>query len=600
MYLDSTLTQLERAQLVRQLNDVEATYQFRHTLTQETIYQSLLRTTRREIHLRVAQSLEILVADHLDEFAALLAQHYGEAGDDAKTFEHALRAGDVAARVYAHAEAEMHYARAIESGSHPERSPERKSKEAESKDATQLKNVYLKRGRVLELSARYDDADVNYLELETRGRAQNQRALELAALLARATLHATPTARYDLGLAQELLGRALALARELDDPAAEAKTLWSLMLVNYFQSNFDQAIALGEQSLALARQLDAREQMAYALHDLSRNYIARGRADEGRAAITQARALWRELDNLPMLADNLATSAEGCFFLGEFSAARAFADEAYQISITIGNLWNQAYSRWTLGYLALETGEITEGIRALRDAVEVGKQSGFIAAMYVAQGMLGWAIGLLGDLQQGIAIVQAIPHEQTISIGFRSWHLGVLAQLHLLNGELAQAETIVARAYIGLDLNDLTWFSPIFVMLADGEIAITRGEPARAIALADRLLARIRELKMRPFVFDVLLLKGKALRALNDLDAARACLIAAREDARDLGVRRSLWEILAVLSAVETARGDAVSARAARDQAREIVAHIAAHAPPELRDAFLGQSAVRMILADAN
>ena len=584
MILHSTLTELERAQLVRQLNDIEATYQFRHTLTQETIYQSLLRTTRREIHSRVAHSLEELVGDHLDEFAALLAQHFEQAGDEAKTFEYATRAGDVAARVYAHAEAEMHYARAIEIATRaPTPTLPRETGEG----------VFLKRGRVLELSARYADALANYRAMETRAREHNHRAMELAALMARATLHATPTACYDLVAGQELLDRALALARELNDSAAESKALWTLMLINYFQSHFNQAIVFGERSLALARQLDLREQMAYTLHDLSRSYLALGRADEGRAAITEARALWRELDNLPMLADNLATSAEGCFFLGEFSAARAFAQEAYQISIAIGNLWNQAYSRWTWGYLALESGEIADALDALRDAVAVGKQSGFIAAMYVAQGMLGWAIGALGDHKAGIEIVQSISRAQEIGIAFQAWHLGVLAHLHLLNGDLAQAETIVARAYIGLDLNDLTWFSPIFVMLADGEIALARNEPARALALADRLLARIRELKMRPFAAEVLLLKGKAFFALNELDQARAILVEAREDARALGVRRSLWEILALLSAVESARGDDVSARTARDEARAIIAYIAEHAPPELRASFLGLDRVK-------
>jgi predicted ATPase len=48
--LDTQLAQLETAQLVRRANDAEAAFQFKHTLTQETVYQSLLRAKRREIH----------------------------------------------------------------------------------------------------------------------------------------------------------------------------------------------------------------------------------------------------------------------------------------------------------------------------------------------------------------------------------------------------------------------------------------------------------------------------------------------------------------------------------------------------------------------
>ncbi|CAG1007193.1 hypothetical protein ANRL4_03716 [Anaerolineae bacterium] len=586
MALEQTLTQLEGAQLVRQLEQVEATYQFRHTLTQETVYQSLLRSTRREVHLRVAQAYEEIAVDQLDEFAALLAQHYGEAGEDAKTLEYATRAGNAAARVYAHTEAETHYARAIEI-----------AKRGAAHDRASLQDLFLKRGRVLELSGRYDDALANYAEMETGARAQNDRALELAALMARATIHSTPTARYNLALGRELLDRALALARTLNEPAAESKALWTLMLVNYFQSNYDQAIACGEQSLAIARQLNLREQMAFTLNDLSRNYIGRGRATEGRAVIAEARALWRELGNLPMLADSLATSAEGYFFLGDYTSARELAQEAYQLSKSIGNLWNQAFSRWAIGYLALERGDIEESIHALQDAIDVGKQSGFIAAALIAQGMLGWVYGLYGNLQQGIEIIQAISYPQDISIGFEAWHLGVLAQLHLAYGDLAQAEAIIQRAYVGLDLADLTWFSPIFVMLADGEIAMVRQEYARVIALTDQLLKRMRELNMRPFVSDVLLLKAKALRAQGNLEAARALLIQAREDAQALESRRALWEICATLSQVEAACGNHAQAITLRAQAREIIAYIVAHTPTPLRESFLGLPTISTILA---
>ena len=587
MNLDTWLAQLEGAQLVRQLEHVEATYQFRHTLTQETVYQSLLRSTRREVHLRVAQAYEEIAADHLDEFAALLAQHYGQAGDDAKTLEYAARAGDAAARVYAHAEAEMHYARALET-----------AKRIGVTHASTLPDLYLKRGRVLELSGRYDDALANYAEMETGARARNDRTLELAALMARATIHSTPTARYNLALGRELLDRALGLARALNEPAAESKALWTLMLVNYFQSNYDQAIACGEQSLAIARQLNLREQMAFTLNDLSRNYIGRGRAAEGRAVIAEARALWRELGNLPMLADSLATSAEGYFFLGDYTSARELAQEAYQLSKSIGNLWNQAFSRWSIGYLALERGDIEESIHALQDAIDVGKQSGFIAAALIAQGMLGWVYGLYGNLQKGIEIIQAISYPQDISIGFEAWHLGVLAQLHLANGNLPQAEAIIQRAYVGLDLADLTWFSPVFVMLADGEIAMVRQEYTRVIALTDQLIKRMRELNMRPFVSDALLLKANALRAMGNLESARAILVQAREDAQDLGSRRTLWEICAALSQVEAACGNLAQARALHAQAREIITYVAAHTPAQLRESFLGLPTVSAILAE--
>src|SRR5919202_2943793 len=109
MNLDTELAQLEDAQLVRRAAEEELAYLFKHALTQETAYESLLHKRRRELHLQVAQVIEQLYPKQLDEYAARLAQHYAEAGDDAKTLEYATRAGDIAARVYANAEAIAQY-----------------------------------------------------------------------------------------------------------------------------------------------------------------------------------------------------------------------------------------------------------------------------------------------------------------------------------------------------------------------------------------------------------------------------------------------------------------------------------------------------------
>jgi predicted ATPase len=47
----AVLDQLESAQLLRYLVEEERVYIFRHTLTQESTYDSLLKNRRREIHL---------------------------------------------------------------------------------------------------------------------------------------------------------------------------------------------------------------------------------------------------------------------------------------------------------------------------------------------------------------------------------------------------------------------------------------------------------------------------------------------------------------------------------------------------------------------
>lgn len=65
--LNAQLTRLEQAELIRlyvQYPDVE--YIFKHALTQDAAYESLLMTERKELHRRVGSVMEALFAGRLD------------------------------------------------------------------------------------------------------------------------------------------------------------------------------------------------------------------------------------------------------------------------------------------------------------------------------------------------------------------------------------------------------------------------------------------------------------------------------------------------------------------------------------------------------
>ena len=53
---------------------------FKHALIQDAAYQSLLKSTRQQVHQRIAQVLETQFPDHRGDQPELLAHHYTEAG----------------------------------------------------------------------------------------------------------------------------------------------------------------------------------------------------------------------------------------------------------------------------------------------------------------------------------------------------------------------------------------------------------------------------------------------------------------------------------------------------------------------------------------
>jgi DNA-binding SARP family transcriptional activator/tetratricopeptide (TPR) repeat protein len=88
-------------------------YVFDHTLTMEVAYREIGEPRHRLLHRRVAEAMEQLDSDRLDEVAGLLASHFAEGGAPKRAAQYAFRAGQRAAALAAWAEAASFYEQAL-------------------------------------------------------------------------------------------------------------------------------------------------------------------------------------------------------------------------------------------------------------------------------------------------------------------------------------------------------------------------------------------------------------------------------------------------------------------------------------------------------
>src|SRR5262249_7786341 len=70
----------------------ELAYAFKHALTCEVAYGSLLESRRRMSHAAVGLALEDLYADRLEEVFELLAHHFERSAEDEKAVDYAILA----------------------------------------------------------------------------------------------------------------------------------------------------------------------------------------------------------------------------------------------------------------------------------------------------------------------------------------------------------------------------------------------------------------------------------------------------------------------------------------------------------------------------
>ena len=111
---DECLKQLKAAQLINErIRQQELEYQFKHALVQEAAYGTTLISQRRELHLKVAGSIEKLFRERLHEFYGILAYHYNQAEEPQKTEEYLIRAGQESLRVSASREALVYFQKAL-------------------------------------------------------------------------------------------------------------------------------------------------------------------------------------------------------------------------------------------------------------------------------------------------------------------------------------------------------------------------------------------------------------------------------------------------------------------------------------------------------
>jgi tetratricopeptide (TPR) repeat protein len=113
--IDGELSHLERLDLIRTRSmqpDIE--YMFKHALTQEIVYNGLLKKQRREIHEQIAQVIESVFKDRLAEFNETLAYHFARGQSVTKAVDYLVKSGEKSLARYAVEEAHQYFKKAYD------------------------------------------------------------------------------------------------------------------------------------------------------------------------------------------------------------------------------------------------------------------------------------------------------------------------------------------------------------------------------------------------------------------------------------------------------------------------------------------------------
>ncbi len=356
--LDRQLDQLQRVELVRQLRDsVELAYAFKHSLTRQVAYDTLLHRQRRKYHHQVAECIESLYSDRLEEQYERLAYHYtiAETWESALTYH--LNAGQQAQRRYANAQATSHYHSACEiiDAGHAGGQDERQ-------------RVQESRGDLALLDGSYQQAAFHY-QTALKLALSNQASAEPIRLLRKLGNVHERWGKYEQGI--EYLREGLEMAGSLG-VGAELATLYASMgQIYYRQGRHTRAVELGSLALEIFEKLEDRRGAAQASNLLGISYWA---MDDMETAITyhekslMTRASLGDVYGLAASYNNLGRVLAD---QGAWEQALNYYKQSQNLCLEIGYQHGLAATYNNMGDVYQQLGQIEEALTCLEKSVEI-------------------------------------------------------------------------------------------------------------------------------------------------------------------------------------------------------------------------------------
>jgi class 3 adenylate cyclase/tetratricopeptide (TPR) repeat protein len=579
--LDNCLAQLQIAQIIRERSpETEPEYIFKHILTQEAAYQSLLSQQRRSYHGKVADALARLFWERGEEYAGLVAAHYERAEVWARALRYLQRAGDAARTSFAIKEAIDYYSRALQVA----------DRLGDAEPAERL-SLYERRGQLLVRLPDVEAALDDYERMRDLTVTIGDERAELRALNEIGALHA---GRHDFVRASDYFNQALTLARDIGHQAGIADSL-NLLGGFYFNTGKpEEAQTCHREALEIARALDDNALLAASLDGLGQIDLLRGRVRASLDRYRQIADLHRRLGNQAGLMEALNSLAAAYTWLGEYEQVADACEEALAFVSKVGNLPVVPSLYTYLAISHLNRGELGKAGDNLREGISVARSLDHAAMQAFCLSWMGYYHLTLGRYDTALEVV-----EEGVSLaeklGSPLWEMRARASFGIVclyRGELSKAAQVLSGVYEVACALD---FAPdqAVALYELGHVSLTIGDLHAANKALDELLNVADKGELREYQVRGRWLQGRLALAQDDLDAALEALEDARGRAQAIGGRLILCRTDSALGDVHHAAGRSAEADAAYGRAWETLQAMAATlADEEAQESLLASSSV--------
>jgi tetratricopeptide (TPR) repeat protein len=412
--LKSYLVELQGLEFVYEKNLFpELEYIFKHALTQEVAYSSLLFRKRKKLHEQIADAIELLYQDRLEEFYEMLAYHYSKSEESDKALHYLKLSGEKAALRYSNWEAFHFYKEAI-----------------------------------------------NVLDKQPHCNERNKKAVELRLLMD----HPTRCLGYP-GDSLYILEDGERLSKEIGDFESLAKFYSSIGFYHLIRGNPHQGIVYAEKCFREAAKVQDIDLVTQTGFDLCASYTAIGDyikiAEVAKQATDLLEKTKRESEffggpyNLNLYSAFLMYSGLAMTAIGNTAQGDQLCKQGLGFALEINNRRSIGWAELIYCTVLNLKGDGGSAMEHSQNAIRYIEETQTVFLLGIAWVFLGWSYYFLGDLDTARKYVEKgirIQQESGLSI-MMSQHFYFLGTIALDSGDIDSARSCAEEA-INIAQND--------------------------------------------------------------------------------------------------------------------------------------------------
>lgn len=566
----------QRELVVERRSSPEVVLAFKHALTRDTAYETLLRSVRRDLHRLVGTLVEERHPDRVFE----LARHFAEAGEPARAVPYLVQAGEAAFAAFARSDAADYFRRALEQWD-----------PALGLDLADARRAYEGLGNAQMYLGEMGASEATFREMLAFSREHGDPIGEISALN-KAGMVLLMTGDPEPAEASLLEARQLAEAAGHQPGLAEFHV--GFCVLNVSQGRLDDAERHLGEAAEVCFTLDPHHRNFGLLH-YSESIVYQTRFEEARPAIMRARQQAELDDDYAHLAGSWYAEALLELYCGDPERANELATTGLELAERVASQEMIGQTSFALGATCLLLGDLDSARVHLQRTVAIDDAGGpgWVAPMAHA-GLAAVAQWLEGPgsttTRRHLERAQeraAGPMGSVVSTGV--WAASAVG--HLLDGQLEDAERSIDRARRAPSA--LTHLVAPELLICGGGVALARGDSGRAGALFAEALELVDASGMGLYRGRALLGTALVAAAAGNRERARTLLEESEEDTVRRRLRMDTVLVRRTASQVFTDLGMDPDADAARTRLADGIADVAARIEDhELRRDFLATHAL--------